>query len=159
VNSAGDLRRNLVLQGVPAAELLEAVGRVIQMGDDCKVLVHRHCVPCLYNERKNSCKGLMETIWKESGVSCQVLLGGSIHVGDAVKILMDETMPVDPGNQPPGYYVPPSQRTTAMWVGTLRMMRDQKKKLLEIDPRGVERADASYGTVGLTFWPRDKQES
>ena len=40
-------------------------------------------------------------------------------------------------------------------TGAIKMLREEKKKLLEIDPMAVERVDASYGTVGLTFWPRD----
>jgi hypothetical protein len=35
------------------------LGGTLQLGG-CRVLVHRLCVPCLYNERLNGCPGLME---------------------------------------------------------------------------------------------------
>lgn len=148
----GDLRRNIVVRGISAQELLSAVGRVVKLGEDCKVLVHRHCVPCMYNERKNCIPGMMEAIWKEAGVSCEVLVGGSIECCDSVTITSEEGI-VDEGNQPPGYYTPPSKRTSAMVFDARNMMRDKKKELQEVDPKGVKRVEASYATVGLTFWP------
>ena len=154
-DSLGDLRRNIVVRGLSSDDLLGAVGHVIQLGETCRVLVHRHCVPCIYNERKNGIKGMMEAIWNEAGVSCQVLVGGHITVGDTVEILCEKQQ-VDDGYQPPGYYVPPSKRTAEMVKEAIEKGREGKKQLLEIDPEGVKRVDASYGTVGLTFWPRDK---
>lgn len=153
--SLGDLRRNIVVRGVSAEDLLGTIGHEVKLGDTCRVLVHRHCVPCMYNERKNGIKGLMEAIWNQSGVSCQVLTGGTIAVGDTVEILKKQNGMVDDGIQPPGYYTPPSKRTTGMVTGAMKMMREEKKKLLEIDPEGVKRVEASYQTVGLTFWPKD----
>jgi hypothetical protein len=155
--SLGDLRRNIVVRGVSSEILLAAVGKVVKLGPTCRVLVHRHCVPCMYNERKNCIPGMMEAIWNEAGVSCEVLTGGPIGVGDVVEIIEDETAQVDDGNQPPGYFVPPSRRTAGMVRDAIKRKREQKKKLLEIDPEGVERVETSYGTVGLTFWPRDKE--
>ena len=153
--SYGDIRRNIVLRGVSSEELLAGAGHVVQLGPTCRVLIHRHCVPCMYNERKNGIPGMMEAIWNESGVSCEVLVGGSIAVGDVVQILENDKGEVDDGNQPPGYYVPPSKRTTAMVMGSMQCLREMKVTLAEIDPEGVERVEASYSTVGLTFWPRE----
>jgi MOSC domain-containing protein YiiM len=155
--SLGDLRRNIVVRGLSSEILLAAVGRVVKLGPTCRVLVHRHCVPCMYNERKNCIPGMMEAIWNEAGVSCEVLTGGPIGVGDVVEIVEDERAQVDDGNQPPGYFVPPSKRTAEMVRDAIKRKREQKKHLLKIDPKGVERVEASYGTVGLTFWPRDKE--
>jgi MOSC domain-containing protein YiiM len=126
------------------------------LGPTCRVLVHRQSVPCMYNERKNCIPGMMEAIWNEAGVSCEVLTGGPIGVGDTVEIIVDETVQIDDGNQPPGYFVPPSRRTADMVRDAIKSKREDKKKRLEIDPEGVERVEASYGTVGLKFWPRDK---
>jgi MOSC domain-containing protein YiiM len=154
--SLGDLRRNIVVRGLSSESLLAAIGSVIKLGPTCRVLVHRHCVPCMYNERKNCIPGMMEAIWNEAGVSCEVLTGGPFGVGDVVEIVEDEKGQVDDGNQPPGYYVPPSKRTAEMVRDAIKGKREQKKELLEIDPKGVARVEASYGSVGLKFWPRDK---
>jgi hypothetical protein len=155
--SLGDLRRNIVVRGLSCEILLAAIGRVVKLGPTCRVLVHRHCVPCMYNERKNCIPGMMEAIWNEAGVSCEVLTGGPIGVGDVVEIIEEETAPVDDGNQPPGYYVAPSRRTAEMVRDAIKGKREEKEKLLKIDPEGVERVEASYGTVGLKFWPRDRE--
>lgn len=92
-------RRNVVIEGISSQELLDSVGYVVQIGsttsaaaatsgdsDDTgsgvvRVLIHRPCVPCRYMERKNSKvlrggNGLMEHVWFDSGVSCEVLEGG-----------------------------------------------------------------------------------
>jgi MOSC domain-containing protein YiiM len=157
LGSLGDLRRNIVVRGLSCESLLAAIGQVVKLGPTCRVLIHRQSVPCMYNERKNCIPGMMKAIWNESGVSCEVLTGGPIGVGDVVEIL-DEKGKVDDGNQPPGYYVPPSRRTTEMVTEAIKRKREEKKMLLEIcDPEGVARVEASYGTVGLTFWPRDKE--
>jgi MOSC domain-containing protein YiiM len=154
--SLGDLRRNIVVRGLSSEILLAAFGKVVKLGPTCRVLVHRQSVPCMYNERKNCIPGMMEAIWNEAGVSCEVLTGGPIGVGDVVDILENETGQVDDGNQPPGYYVPPSKRTAEMVRDAMKRKREEKEKLLEIDREGVDRVQASYATVGLTFWPRDK---
>lgn len=155
--SLRNLRRIIEVRGLSCESILAAAGRVIKLGPPCRVLVHRQSVPCMYNEKKNCISGMMEAIWNEAGVSCEVLTGGPIGVGDVVEILEDEAVQVDDGNQPPGYYVPPSKRTAEMVRDAIKRKREEKEKLLEIDPEGVERVQASYGTVGLTFWPRDKE--
>lgn len=156
-SSLGDIRRNIVIRSLSSEELLDAVGHVIKIGQHCRVLVHRHTVPCMYNERKNGIPGMMEAIWRESGVSCEILAGGPIKVGDSVEVLMGEVRDVDDGNQPPGYYTAPSKRGTAMVMGSMKMLRELKKQYAENDPDGVARVEASYGSVGLTFWPKDKK--
>ena len=155
IGSLGDLRRNLVVRGLSAEQLLAAAGHVVRLGDTCRLAVHRHCVPCLYNERKNEIPGLMNAIWKEAGVSCEVLVGGTIAVGDRVTILESTSHPIDEGHQLPGYFIPPSQRTAEMVRDALARQRKVKKELEKTDPEGVARADASYATVNLKFWPRE----
>lgn len=153
--SLGSLRRNIVVRGLSSNELLAAIGHTVKLGTVCRVRVHRHCVPCMYNERKNGIPGMMESIWNEAGVSCEVLEGGPILVGDTIEILENEMSDVDGGDQPPGFYIPPSKRTTEMVMGAMKMSREMRLKLVEIDPVGVDRAEASYSSVGLPFWPRE----
>jgi hypothetical protein len=43
-----------------------------------------------------------------------------------------------------------------MVTGSIKMLWEENKKLLQIDPEGIERVEVLYGTVGLTFWLRDK---
>lgn len=80
----GDLRRNVVVTGMTAAALNDSVGHNLKLGN-CVVLVHRRCVPCMYNERLNSSPGLMEAAWEAGGVNCEILRGGDLSVGDAVQ--------------------------------------------------------------------------
>uniref|UniRef100_A0A7S1B9Z2 MOSC domain-containing protein n=1 Tax=Corethron hystrix TaxID=216773 RepID=A0A7S1B9Z2_9STRA len=154
-SSLGDIRRNIVIRGISSGKLLAAAGRVVRIGQACRVLIHRHTVPCMYNERKNRIPGMTEAIWNDSGVSCEVLRGGAFRVGDSVEIT-EEKREIDDGNQPPGYYISPSQRTAHMVKSALEINREKKMEYLKVDPVGVERVDASYGTVGLKFWPNEK---
>lgn len=181
--SLGDFRRNVVLQGISAAELLATVGCVLEFGteaakasdggDDGKVgdqdgndgprlLVHRNCVPCMYNERKNGIPGMMEALWDAGGVSCEVLRGGSIAVGDTLRVVsqpqsMNTSGIVDPGHQSSGFFVRPSKRSTAMILEGLQHQKKTHAVLVASDPEGVERAAASYASVGLTFWPKSQK--
>ncbi|KAL3939905.1 MAG: hypothetical protein SGBAC_005458 [Bacillariaceae sp.] len=152
----GNLRRNVVLQGISGDELLRAIGHVIQLGDTCRVLVHRNCVPCMYNERKNCIPGMMEAIWDCAGVACEVLVGGKIQTGNTIQVLWDENREIDGGLQASGYYVRPKERTAQMVKDDLAAKREAKQALLKIDPVGVQRAESSYNSVGINFWPADK---
>lgn len=154
----GDLRRNILVKGLSSQDLLGAVGCVVRLGDTCQILVHRHCVPCQYNERKNGVPGLMEAIWDHSGVSTEVLVGGAIRVGDKVEILDQQKMAVDAGIQAPGYYIPPKQRTAQMVKDARAAVGKHKKELMEFDREGVERVDKSYASVGLKFWPSTPEQ-
>lgn len=44
--SYGDFRRNVVVRGISAEALLAAQGGEICLGPECRVFIHRHCVPC-----------------------------------------------------------------------------------------------------------------
>ena len=154
----GNLRRNIVVEGISAQELIDAIGHVIEIGTNgVKIFVQRHCVPCMYNERKNGIPGMMEAIWKEAGVSCQILSSGKISIKDSVTILPfsleTKDLLFDPGNHEPGYYIPPSKRTAAMVKGALQEKKDMKAILLKIDPDGIQRSKDSYASVGLKMWP------
>ena len=58
----GNLRRNVVVRGLTASQLMDAVGCEVALGSECVVFVHRSCVPCMYNERMNHCPSLMEAL-------------------------------------------------------------------------------------------------
>lgn len=153
--SLGDLRRNIVVRGLTAQDLFHSIGHVVELGPECRILLHRLTVPCMYNERKNGIPGMMESIWNEAGLSCQVLTGGTIRVGDFVKVT-PQMVEIDDGIQSPGYYVPPSKRTAEMVKEDLSRSKENLKIFSKTDLDGVERARRAYDSVGLTFWPRDK---
>lgn len=146
----GDLRRNIVVRGLPMPTK-DMVGHVVQIGATTKVLAHRMTVPCMYNERLNKFPDLMETIWNEAGISCEVLEAGTIRVGDAIQILdkIRSTYPVSEA-----FLTAPSKRTAQMVKESLQKKRKMKDRLMKVDPEGVQRADDSYAKVGLTFWPK-----
>ena len=99
----------------------------------------------------------MEAIWDVAGVSCEVLVGGNMKVGDKINILWDETREIDGGHKPSGFYLRPKERTAEMVKESLAGKRETKQALLKIDPEGVQRAESSYNAVGLKFWPAEKQ--
>jgi hypothetical protein len=115
----------------------------------------------MYNERKNNIPGLMEAIWDEGGISCEILVGGRIRPGDLARVLSSEEVEerfgnliVDGGEHAHGFYVRPSKRTTDMVKLGLAGKKDSYKVLMDDDPEGVERLEKSYDTVGLKFWPQ-----
>lgn len=153
----GDLRRNIVLAGISSEDLLKTIGSIIQLGNrGPNVFVHRNCVPCMYNERRNQTPGLMEALWDAGGVSCEVIEGGEISVGDEVTVHPnnDEGLQVDPGHRTSGFWVRPSKRTAQMVREALEESKAVHKEMLVSDPEGVARAQASYESVGLSFWPK-----
>lgn len=159
LDSLGDFRRNVVTRGIPAAALQAAVGRQIRLGDEVVVFVHRSTVPCHYNERKMERPGFVEVCWDVSGVSCEVLVGGQLRQGDAVRICGGEPQhdKVDEGQQTPGYFVRPSQRTKAQVRQAAAQRTALLPRLLEVDPAGVVRAVENYQTVGLKMFSRPKR--
>ena len=160
LDSLGDMRRNVVVRGLPTEELQSAIGREIRLGNECVVFVHRWTVPCMYNERKNCRGGLMEATWECAGVSCEVIHGGKIRQGDSVVI--SETVDperVDGGDADTraGFLVPPSKRTKQMVEASKRAAHAALPNLLKVDPAGVVRGLESYQSVGLQLFPRPKR--
>ena len=101
---------------------------------------------------------LMEALWDAGGVNCQVLETGTIRVGDIVQVVeaSSGTSPrieVDEGLRPSGFFVRPSQRSAAMVREAWAKKKQSLAPLLAADPEGVARAQASYASVGLKFWP------
>ena len=67
----------------------------------------------MYNEKRNCRPGLMEAVWIEAGINCEVLRGGTLRDGDEVMVLPDSFTPyqIDGGLQSPGFFTRPSERT------------------------------------------------
>ena len=76
-----DCRRNVVTRGI---ELNPLVGRELMVGP-VRVMVHRLCQPCRYIEKLLNQPGLYERWWDYGGLRCEILDGGTIRVGDAVR--------------------------------------------------------------------------
>ena len=57
--TVGNLRRNVVVSGMSARDLEDAIGCVLMLGDACRVRVHRLCVPMLVTRKLNQAPGLM----------------------------------------------------------------------------------------------------
>jgi MOSC domain-containing protein YiiM len=80
VIAPGASRRNLVTRGVPLNHL---VGREFQVGA-VRLLGRRLCEPCEYLEGLTT-KGVLTGLIHRGGLRADIVLGGSIHVGDSVK--------------------------------------------------------------------------
>ena len=78
---------------------------------------------------------MMEAIWKDAGVSCEILVRWGDRTYCIVFVYAGEILQndMDDGNQAPGYYVPPSKRTTEMVMGSMKWLREIKSDLAEID--------------------------
>jgi len=90
-------------------------------------------------------------------VSCEVLQGGVVAVGDAVCPEPADSPAHatvrDLGSQPPGYFVRPSKRTAGMLRGASLHMAGTLERVMKDDPDGAVRVEAAYESVGLRFWP------
>jgi MOSC domain-containing protein YiiM len=150
----GNLRRNVVVRGLTASQLLDAVGCELSLGSECVVFVHRSCVPCMYNERMNHCPGMMEALWETAGVNCEIVRGGLVHTGDEVKVRPEtRDMARITHGKPAGFFVRPSKRGMPMVRELRDGLRSAHARLLAKDPTGCARVAAAYASVGLTFWP------
>ena len=80
VIAPGASRRNLVTRGVPLNHL---VGREFQVGA-VRLFGRRLCEPCEYLEGLTT-KGVLTGLIHRGGLRADIVLGGSIHVGDSIK--------------------------------------------------------------------------
>jgi len=139
--TVGNLRRNVVVSGMTARDLEDAIGSVLTLGDACRVRIHRLCVPCMYNEKLNQAPGLMEAVWSEAGVNCEILAGGSLRPGDVVTVEQNsfDASSIDDGGKKAAFYKRPSLRTEDE-IESLRS--------LPMGKPGVDRIAEAYATVG-----------
>lgn len=165
LENLGELRRNIVLKGISSQEVNNMVGHEVRIGAHSRVFVHRRCVPCKYREAACKRNGLMNNLWGECGVNCEVLPpvsneGGAadqkIKVGDKVEVIPGTYQPgrINVGNKPAGFFTRPADRSleevkglvTPSWIAALASMWD---------PEGFRRVEAAYNSVGQRFWSPD----
>lgn len=149
--SMDKLRRNVVVQGLSAEDVNDMVGHDIQIGA-CRLFVHRRNVPCKYREAQTECPNFQNLFWEECGICCEILEGGTIQVGDKVKLLAGTpSRRCDVGLKPPAFFTKPSERS----------LEDVKGQIIPIhiaialcmwDPKGFEQVEKGYQTVGQHFW-------
>ena len=151
--SIDKLRRNIVVQGLSASDINGMVGREIQMGTSCRLFVHRRNVPCKYRQADTAYKSFMNDFWEDCGVCCEILQGGTLHVGDTVSIVPGTYQPgrCNVGLKPHGFFTRPADRSLEM----------VKKGIVSVpiavalslwDPKGFEQVESGYRTVGQHFW-------
>jgi MOSC domain-containing protein YiiM len=83
---AGDARRNIVTRDVPLNHL---VGREFTIGD-VRIRGIRLCEPCEHLQKLTG-KKLIKGLLHRGGLRAQILTKGTIHVGDAVKVIIDHS--------------------------------------------------------------------
>merc|ERR1719343_414108 len=135
----GELRRNIVIRGMSSEELNGLVGHELTLGKNCRVFVHRKCVPCRYNEGKNQVRGLMDKLWHVCGVNCEILVGGELCAGDSVAAVPGSCNPsrIDIGKKPPAFFIRPSERTSEQ-VKDMTMNEKRAKAFVAIDRVGAQ---------------------
>ena len=80
VLAPGASRRNVVTRGMPLNHL---VGREFQVGA-VRLIGRRLCEPCEYLEGLTT-TGVLTGLIHRGGLRADIVLGGSIHVGDSIK--------------------------------------------------------------------------
>ena len=111
--TAEESRRNVAVS-LSAAELNLFVGREVRLGPEVVLFAHRRTVPCAPLGRRLGRPGLVEDLWDAGGVSCEILRGGRVSLGQAVHA--DLGRPPNPERiNAPGWtldkFVRPSLRT------------------------------------------------
>lgn len=78
----GVLKENLLLEGIPL-ESLQA-GQRLHLGNEVVLELTEPCVPCSKLERIRP--GLISEAWGHRGQLARVISGGTVRVGDAVRL-------------------------------------------------------------------------
>ena len=88
----GRLRRNLVVSGL---NLLALKGRQIQLGDEVILAITGECHPCSRMEEELG-PGGYNAMRGHGGLTANIVCGGRLRVGDAVRVLPGEPAPTPP---------------------------------------------------------------
>ena len=83
--TAEQSRRNVAVS-LPAAELNSCVGREVRLGPEVVLFAHRRTVPCAPLARRLGRPGLVEDLLDAGGMSCEILRGGRVSLGQAVRV-------------------------------------------------------------------------
>ena len=78
-----DFRRNIVTEGI---ELNGLIQKEIKIGD-IKILPYELCRPCSHLEQMVNGKHIIKEFLKRGGLRCEVLVSGTVKIGDEIKIL------------------------------------------------------------------------
>ena len=79
----GDSRRNITTRGISLNDLVDKelrVGAVVLRGT-------RLCEPCEYLQGKIGQDGALKALMHRAGLRCDIVSGGTIHVGDEIAAL------------------------------------------------------------------------
>ena len=74
-------RRNIITKGIKLNDLL---GKEFTVGS-AKIKAHDLCRPCKYLQDKLKQNNLVKEFLRRGGLRCEILLSGSICVGDRIK--------------------------------------------------------------------------
>eukprot|EP00656_Telonema_subtile_P018850 TRINITY_DN20237_c0_g1_i3.p1 TRINITY_DN20237_c0_g1~~TRINITY_DN20237_c0_g1_i3.p1 ORF type:complete len:267 (-),score=17.00 TRINITY_DN20237_c0_g1_i3:69-869(-) len=128
-------RRNVVVHGIDLSSP-DLLGRELLVGGSVVLFVHRPCAPCMYLEGMLKSKGLYLEIFGNAGLSCEILVGGTIVPGDVVRV---STTPRAPERC--------HTWSDAKLAHPLRRSPEQKQELIENRERLQKTVDdAEYGT-------------
>jgi len=78
-----DFRRNIITEGI---ELNSLIQKQIKIGD-IKILPYELCRPCSHLEQMVNSKDIIKEFLKKGGLRCEVLVSGTVKIGDEIKIL------------------------------------------------------------------------
>ena len=76
-----DFRRNIITEGI---KLNELVGSEFLIGE-VKVKAHDLCRPCKYLQESLKQKNLVKELLRRGGLRCEILINGTISIGDELK--------------------------------------------------------------------------
>ena len=110
--TAEESRRNVAVS-LSATELNSFVGREVRLGPEVVLFAHRRTVPCAPLGRRLGRPGLVEDLWDAGGVSCEILRGGCVSLGQAVRADLGRPPSPERINAPgwtPDKFVRPSLR-------------------------------------------------
>jgi MOSC domain-containing protein YiiM len=79
----GELRRNLITRGV---DLYSLIGRRFRIGEQVVLRGRKAWPPCTHIVKLSGKVEIFKYLAKQCGIGADVLVGGQIHVGDAIVV-------------------------------------------------------------------------
>jgi MOSC domain-containing protein YiiM len=78
-----ELRRNLVTRGI---DLLPLIGRRFRIGDQVILRARKPWPPCAHIVKLSGRTEIFQYLARQTGIGADVLVGGTVHVGDPIVI-------------------------------------------------------------------------